>query len=420
MAIRDTLRNNWKQILGAIGFIILIALVGYAIYYVFFRPSVPTPPTNVPPSYPGGLPPSAPGVPPVTEVIPPTVLPPAPGIFIPPVPAPTAPGITSQATGGIVAPTKVVSANGQFTSLAGDGTSVNYYDSSTGLFNKVNTDGSISLLSPQIFSNVTKATWAPTTDKAVLEFADKTKLIYDFVSKQSYTLPTQFTDFSFSPDSRQLAAKDMKINSEDRWLVIVDDKGKNKELLEHLGDNADRVVVKWNPAGNIVATTAKSLDNSRAEVVFLTKDGSQYNSLTVQGRDLRYEYSADGNTMAYSVWNQTSNYQPSLWITSSNPQFIDQGRINTGLKTWADKCTFSGSEAIYCAVPRTIADFAGIDPSTQDGVDDIYKIDPRTGNSVLIAQPVFPTAISGVSVTRDGKSLFYTEKDSGAINKIDL
>lgn len=420
MAIRDTFRNNWKQILAAIGFVILIALIGYAIYYVFFRPAPPAAPVANVPAYPGGLPPAAPGVPPVTVVVPPSVLPPAPGIFIPPTPAPAAPSISTQATGGIVAPVTVVGANGQFASISSNGTSLNYYDNSTGLFSKVNDDGTITLLSPQIFSNVKNVTWAPTTDKAVLEFNDNTKIIYDFVSKQSYTLPDQFADFSFSPDSKQLAAKDLKINPEDRWLVVVDDKGKNKQLLEHLGNNDNRVVVKWNPAGNIVATSAKSIDNARAEVILLTKDGTQYNKLLVQGRDLRYQYSSDGNTMVYSVWNQASNYQPSLWITSTNPQFIDQGRIDTGLKTWADKCAFQASDAIYCAVPRTLSDFAGIDPSTQDGVDDIYRIDPRTGASTLIAQPIVPAQISSVSTTSDGKTLYYTEAATGAIRKIEL
>jgi hypothetical protein len=415
------MKINWKKILAIIAFILVVAVMGYAIYYVFFKAKAPVVVVVTPPEFPGGLVPGAPGVPGVPpEVVPPSVLPPSPGIFIPSVPAPTVPTITTQAAGGLVVPQKIVYADGQFVSLSSSGNSINYYDNSTGLFNRVNPDGSISLLSSQVFKDVKNVTWAANTDKSVIVFADDSKIIYNFTTKESFTLPKQFTDFSFSPDSKQLAAKDLKINAEDRWLVLVDDHGRNKELLEHLGNNDNRVVVQWNPAGNIVATTAKSIDNGRAEVIFLTKDGSKPNKLLIQGRDLRYQYSADGNRMAYSVWNQDSSYQPLLWITSSNPNTVDQGRVNTGLKTWADKCAFQNNDAVYCAVPRTLSEFAGIDPTTNDSVDDIYRVDPYTGQSTLIAQPIFPVSIGSVSVTKDGKSLFYTKKETGSINKIEL
>lgn len=414
---------NWKKIGLVILFIAVAVLLAIALYFTFFRPT-PSPVVVVPPpTFPGGLP-TIPGggvVTPGGEVLPPGVLPPSVGIVVPPVVgvAPI-PSISTTAQGGQVAPRKVVDSGAAFVNLASDGQSVNYYDSSTGLFSKINPDGSLSLISSQIFRDVSNATWAPSSDKAVLEFENGTKMIYNFATKQSYSLPSQFIDFSFSPDSKNIAAKDMKTNEEERWLVTVDERGGNKQFLEHLGDNADRVKVQWNPNDQIVGTSAKSIDNERSEVIFLTKDGTKLGKAIVQGRDLRYDYSQDGNKMVYSVWNPNSNFLPTLWITSTNPNNIDQGRVSTGLNTWADKCSYFKNSTIYCAVPKQISQYSGILPANNDSPDDIYQIDPDTGESLKIAEPVFPVQIKNITVSTDGKTLYYTEQDSGAVNKINL
>lgn len=413
---------NWKKIGLIILFLAVTILLAIALYFTFFRKSpvpVVIPPT---PTFPGGLP-TIPGggviIP--GEEVPPGVLPPSVGIIVPPEAgvAPI-PSISVTANGGQVAPQKLVDTGAQFVNLASDGQALNYYDSTTGLFSKINPDGSLSLISSQVFRDLNNATWAPSSDKAVLEFQNGSKMIYNFATRQSYEIPSQFTDFSFSPDSKKIAAKDMKTNEEERWLVTVDDRGGNKQFLEHLGDNADRVKVQWNPNDKIIGTSAKSIDNERSEVIFLTKDGTKLGKAIVQGRDLRYDYSEDGNRMVYSVWNPNSNFLPTLWVTSTNPNNIDQGRVNTGLNTWADKCTYYQNTTIYCAVPKQISQYSGILPSNNDSPDDIYQINPDTGVSVKIAEPVFPVQIQNIKVSADGSTLFYTEQDSGAVNKIKL
>jgi len=413
---------NWKKAGLVMLFLAVTALLAFALYFTFFRPT-PGPVVIVPPpTYPGGLP-TIPGGGIVTpgEVVPPGTLPPSIGIAVPPeVGVEQAPQLSTTANGGQVSPQKLVDTGAQFVKLSSDGKTLNYYDSTSGLFSKVNPDGSLSLISTQAFRDVSNATWAPSSDKAVLEFKDGNKMIYNFATKQSYSLPSQFTDFSFSPDSKNLAAKDMKTNADERWLVTVDDRGGNKTYLEHMGDNADRVNVQWNPAGNIVGTSAKSVDNETSEVIFLTKDGSKLGKALVQGRDLRYDWSQDGNKMVYSVWNPNSNFLPTLWVTSTNPNSIDSGRVNTGLNTWADKCTYFQNSKIYCAVPKQISQYSGILPSNNDSPDDIYQVDPNTGASVKIAEPVFPVQIQNMTVSNDGKTLYYTEQDSGSINKINL
>ncbi len=411
-----------KRILYILLFVAIVILIGIALYFVFFRPTVPPVIEEPTPEFPGGLP-GEPGVPPVEPEEPeePGVFPPS--VVVPPPVTPVVPGeptISTTAEGGLVVPNRLFPNSAQHVAASSTTNGVNFYDASTGLFNRLTPDGEVELLSTRVFRDVQTVSWAPTTDKAVLEFPDGSNIIYNFATDESFTLPTQYEDFSFSPDSSQIAAKDLRLNPEDRWLVVVDDRGRSRQLVEHLGDNQDRVQVEWNPAGQIVATSAKSIDANRAEIIFLTKNGQQLTKALIQGRDLRYTYNQTGDKMAYSVYNATSNYLPTLWVTGTAPNAIDQGRINTGLNTWADKCTWRGATELICAVPNDIGELSGILQSENRSDDSIYSIDTRTGAARLIAQPLVSTTIASMTVGSDGTSLFYVEQSTGAINKLNM
>jgi hypothetical protein len=411
-----------KKILYILGFLAVVILMALALYFVFFRPTPPPTVVTPTPEFPGGLTPAQPGVQPgIPGEEEPGVLTPAPGIVVPPTPGVISPAqISSVAVGGPVVSQKIVAADSAFSTINSNGNSLNYYDQTTGLFTKVDEFGVKELLSSKVFRDVQNVSWAPTADKAVLEFPDGSNIIYNFETEQSYTLPRQFEDFSFSPDSNQIAAKDLKLNKEDRWLVIVDDTGQNKKLTEHLGENEDRVTVKWNPNDLIIATTAKSIDRDRAEVLLLGKNNERFSRMIVQGRDMRYQYSENGNRMAYSVYNTLSSYLPTLWITSTDINNVDSNRINTGLNTWADKCAFLGNTDIYCAVPKEIGAYSGILPSENTSDDVIYHINANSGTSELIAEPLFGTRIGQLTVSKDGENLYYTDSRTGSINKINL
>ena len=410
-----------KKILTILIFIIIVVLIGYAIYSVFFKPEQP-PITGEPtPTFPSGLPTQPPTGLPITPTEPsePGALTPS-GIVIPTQQTPTItePVISDRISGGLVISNNIYSQTASFPSTSGTSNGLNFYDKETGLFNRITPDGQIKILSSRSFPDVENVSWSPVSDKAVLEFPDGSNIIYDFVNDKSFNLPEQYEDFSFSPQGDQIAAKDLKLNPEDRWLVAVDSEGKNKTLIEHLGKNEKRVQVKWSPNNRIVGTSAESIDGNRAEVIFLTKDGSQLTKAIVQGRDLRYQYAPSGNKIVYSVYNSNSNYLPTLWLTSTNPSAIDQGRIDTGLNTWADKCTFANERTLYCAVPKEIVPRSGILTSLNDSVDNIYRIDTSSGEVSLAAEPITPTVIQSMSMSKDGNTIFYIDGENGNIKTI--
>src|SRR4030043_366224 len=128
-----------KKILLLFLFIIITLLIGFAIYYLFFRPLIaPAPVPVIPPVNlaPTGLPVIPPALNlPVT--IPALNLPPGIRPEIPTIP-PTGvvPGLelSYQATGGITAYQTLSDTSAQNTTLSTDGQNLIYYDSPTGFF----------------------------------------------------------------------------------------------------------------------------------------------------------------------------------------------------------------------------------------------------------------------------------------------
>jgi len=415
-----------KKIAIIILFVIIVGLLGYLLYIVFLKPAAPPTNVNIPPEViTPGLPTAPGGVPTIPgEVIPPTGLPGAPGVIGIPTTStvPTAgPRIQTSAQGGLVLPKTIVAQNAQNPTLSANGTDLNYYDKDTGYFYRITPDGTQELLSDKAFRNVDAVTWSKNSQQAVLEYPDGSNIVYNFQTKEQTTLPAQWKDFDFSTDSSQLVFKDMKVDPENRWLAIADANGQNKQLIEQLGDKDADVYPAWSPDNKVAALYREGYDLARSKVYFVGFHGENFKSALVEGRDLRFKYSPQGAKLLYSVYTPADDYKPNLWITNAQGDLIDSARTRLELNTWADKCTFGDSITLYCAVPKEIAKYAGLNSSLNDNIaDNIYKIDISTMQKTLIAEPLFGSAINELIVSADQKYLYYTDKKTGAVKKIDL
>ena len=59
---------------------------------------------------------------------------------------------------------------------------------------------------------------------------------------------------------------------------------------------------------------------------------------------------------------------------------IGNNRQLLKLNTWADKCSFSNDETLFCAVPKDLPSGAGMAREIAAfNYDDLYKIDLKTG-----------------------------------------
>lgn len=367
-----------KKILMAVGLILIAALLGFGLYYMFSKtlpkPIIPSPeeaPTTTGP----GFTPS--GVRIVTTT--------GPGGQIITTTLPVAGVIPTSEPGyyQAAAVTKVVEQAVAFPSVKNTNGELRFYNENDGKFYQVKSDGTMSPLSEKVFYNVSETTWANNTDKAILEFPDQSKIIYNFEKDKQYTIPSHWEEFSFSPEDDRIAAKSIGYSPDNRWLITTGDDGTGTTLIEPMGENADKVTVSWSPNRQVVAfskTGANDLGAYRKEILLVGQNQENFKSITVEGLGFDSQWSPNGNKLLYNVYSPNSDFKPELWIVNSSGDYIGSGREFLKINTWAEKCTFANETILYCAVPQSLPQGAGISPSIANGTpDELYKIDLTTG-----------------------------------------
>ena len=221
-------------------------------------------------------------------------------------------------------------------------------------------------------------------------------------------MPQHWENFSFSPDAEQIAAKAIGLSPENRWLVTTNDDGGGTKIIEPMGENADKVQIDWSPNRQVVgfARTADPIGGDRQQILLVGLNHENFKALTVEGLDFRPQWSPTGQKLLYSVYSQRSNLKPELWVVNAYGDKINSGRQALQLNTWAEKCSFADDNTLYCAVPKELPEGAGLSPEiARDAVDNLYKIDLRTGLKTNI--PLGGDyAINNISFDASGKKIF--------------
>ena len=404
-----------RRILILVGFVIIVLLLGFALYRVFF--AAKKPPATLPPEagelLPGQFPPAAPGAPTGREEIAPGVLPSAearPGAFFQPG-APTAAAAERQVVDSrILNLTITPQGNAQF------------YNRNDGKFYRVQSDGTVLALSDTVFYNVDRVTWSPNDFESIIEYPDGANIYYNFQTKRQVTLPQHWEGFSFSESGDRVAAKSIGLSPENRWLISAAPDGANIQFIEALGENAHKVKVDWSPTRKIVALsrTGNSLGSDRQEVLLIGQNKENFKSLTVEGRGLQSQWSPQGQQLLYSVYSARSDYKPELWIVNADGDLIDTNRRPILLNTWADKCAFASERYVYCGVPVELPVGAGFEPVIADNTpDQIYRIDLQTGSKTTIATDA-AHVIDQIFVSSDGQTVHFTDKTQLGLFSLDL
>lgn len=398
-----------KRILLILGLLVVTALIGVGLYLAFKKAQAPLTPAAPTPGGPAGQLPAAGGRP-------------APGAEVTTTPAgglPTA-GVTTPpaATPGYYRPepiTKITNDQTLYASM-NEGGNLRYNNAADGKFYTVK-DGAVTPLSDQVFYNVKNVTWAKNKDRAVIEYPDSSKIIYDFETKKQISLPKHWEDFSFSNDSNEIAAKSIGLAPENRWLVTTRDDGTGTKLIEPLGNNADKVIVDWSPSRQTVAfsNTGYPLGADRREMLLIGLNHENFKGLVVEGLDFQPQWSPTGQQLLYSVDSARSDFKPELWVANAYGDAIGNNRQALQINTWANKCTFAGEETLFCAVPRSLPQGAGMSPAVAaDEPDDLYKIDLKTGLKTPVALDQNYTFDSISYDTAKNKILFTDHHQSGA------
>jgi len=407
---------NWKKILLLIGFICLIIIFTYGLYYFFFRQILPTSQINknisnanqrLPTIGQGNL-----------------------NIFLQnlntglPVLSNISPEkISKIARGDLTLTTKLDAREVLANSLLAKGNEIYYYDRLDGKFYRVTKDGQKQLLKDRAFYDVQKVNWSPKGDQAILEYPDGSNILYNFNTGQQTTLLKELSDFAFDQGGNRISSELVTNNKDSNWLVTANPDGSGMKYIEPLADKANDVQTAWSADNQIIAIYREGIDIGRQEIFPLGQNNENFPSLVVEGRGFEGKWSPTDNTLIYSVYNQNSSYRPVLYVAKTGASGTS-AVFNTGLSTWSNKCTFGSSKA-YCGVPINLPENSGLVPQlAQASVYGFYEIDLNSGNSQFIATPVGSNGtfynVSNVTLSADGKYLYFTDYYSNELYSIQL
>ncbi|MDD2807440.1 MAG: hypothetical protein PHW95_02905 [Patescibacteria group bacterium] len=420
---------NWKRIALLVGFVVAVLLIGYLLYFLFLKPTIPTANQNINAlTGEGGLPVTGTNVNiPIANDINGAL----PGSSTttdtnlnPTIDLPLTTGQTTVsviANGGLTKTIALTTGQASSISITADGTSAAYYDKTSGIFYEIGSNGKVIPLSDKVFYSVQNVTWSPDKKQAVLEYPDGANILYNFDTGRQVTLPEHWKNFSFSPTGDQIVFKSMGTDPENRWLAISNADGSQAKKIEPLGDQDATVYSSWSPNNQIIATFTEDLDFDRQNLYFVGINGENFKSAIIEGRGFQSQWSSSGDKLLYSVYSSNTDYKPTLWIVDAQGDNIGQNRKSINLETWADKCTFQDNSTVYCAVPRTLQTGAGIFNNDLDtSPTDIYKVDLTNGIKTKVAVPQGDINIDKLMVTKDGGSLYFTSKTNGRLYTISL
>ncbi len=304
--------------------------------------------------------------------------------------------------------------------LAGDGQGVQYYDQADNKFYKLNAAGEPVLLSQKEFFNVQNVVWSPDKNKAILEYPDQSKVIYDFAADKQITLPQHWSDFQFSPNGQQIVFKSLGYDPDNSWLAIVSSDGTAATSIEKIGANADKVISSWSPNNQTIAMYTEGTSVDQKTVYFVGLNGENFKSMTIYGRGFLPLWSPAGSRLLYSVYASTNGMKPSLWTAEAQGETIGANVKPLNLETWADKCAFVSDDEAYCAVPQSLPDGAGLAPSIANNQgDSLYLVNLASGQTTIIDNSNLYN-MSNLIITADKKSLYFTDKITGKLLKLDL
>ena len=297
--------------------------------------------------------------------------------------------------------------------LSGEGQTMNYYSANDGRFYTIDENGNVVALSDVQFPNAENVEWNKDSNKALIEFPDGSNIVYNFDSEKQVTLPSHWEDFDFSPVSDELIAKSIALDPSNRYLVVTSDDGSKTTSIQALGENQDKVDVSWSPNDQVVAfaDTSDAIQGGleRNVIYPVGKNKENFKGLVVEGLEFDSQWSPSGRQLLYSVTGDYSQNKPLLWIVDATSSTMGDNRRSLGLNTWVDKCTWSSSSVLFCAVPLELPPNAGLQRSLYDDEPDaLYKLDLSAGTSTLVAIPAEGTTMNHLQVTDDSSLLYFT------------
>lgn len=408
-----------KKALALVGLLAVAGLLGYAIYYLFFKTKTPDVTQGDQAVQTGSLSRSSPaegGDGTAEEQSSATE-----GSL----PA-SGPTIVSGA-GKIIEVSTVISDPNISATIGSDGKQMQYYNKLDGKFYRIDENGNKIAMTDEAFPNVKDVAWAPNKTNAIIEFPDGNKVIYDFNKQKQSSVPAHWNDLKFSSDSTQIVGKTVSPDPNQQFLFVARNDGTGAQPIEDLGTNGNKVIVNWSPNDQVIAFSktgpALSGNADRQSILLVGKNHENFRQLTVEGLGFEPVWSPKGDRILYSSYNAATDLKPTLWVDGGTNDSVGAAKNYLSVNTWAHKCSFLDDNEIICAVPdpNKLQSGIGFAPQLATDTDDtIYKINIRTGLQIIIGKPDGDRTIEHIDISKDGSVAYLKDQNSGEIVKMPL
>lgn len=386
-------------IASALGLLLLTAGV---IVYLTLRTPAPTPPPPAPP--PAELPIIGDQSPPA---------PPGTGTQVP---SPTPPAILPGAERPLI---QIIDKDIVGPALGRDKQSLVYALRENGHLMQTDLEGKnetavTNLTVPEVF----EVAWSPVKTRAVLVYHEA-GVVKKFLQQTATTSPSRFlpqvlTSLAWSPDGRQMAY--LLPQGGKAALVIADQNGKNTRTVYQTP--IPDFTVAWPSASAILLTSRPS---GLAPSLVLRFDLKTRRTTTVLSNlaGVVLLPAPDGSGFVYSTSGRGGRPEP-LRL------YAFKGAKTTVLPvtTIAEKCAFSpDSKRLYCGVPKAMARAVMPDEwyrGAMSFVDAIVKIDLASGRAEALGRDIPALDVVSPFLSPDEKFLFFQDKRTGTVWRVQL
>lgn len=205
---------------------------------------------------------------------------------------------------------------------------------------------------PEKLSHITivgllEGIWAPKKGRALLRYLDREE-VKSFLHVGTSTVvlfPFNVQSFSWSPSGTQIA---YTLRTDDGLdLVTADASGKNARTIFHTP--LVNTHIQWVTADEIVFTTTPSSMAEGHAYIYRPSSGA-FTKILGPFYGLMVRFSPDGT---HALFSHVERGGKNLTLFSYDAR---TGRsIDLGIATLPEKCAWAGADALYCAVPRTVA-----------------------------------------------------------------
>ena len=176
----------------------------------------------------------------------------------------------------------------------------------------------------------------------------------------------------------------------------------------------------WWPNSQTITLTTKPAGSVQGYMYAMSQSGTNFNQVLSNINGLTTMTSPDGKLILYG----DNNLDLSIYNINTNSSTL------VGVKTLPEKCVWgSGSDVVYCAVPRSIVSTAQYPDAWYQGEvsfsDQIWKIDIKTGNTTMLVDPLTVPGgedIDGIKLQLDsaGNYLFFVNKKDSFLWEFNL